>query len=436
MGANEPAISPVNMTTAAVYAAVRDKLIALLGPDHVLSATPVDAIRGVQSKFVVFPGSERELVETLRLANESGLAVIPRGGATKLGWGNPPSRADLLLSTARLNKILEHAWADLTVTVEAGCSVQTLQEALAQHGQRLALDPLWPEKATVGGILSTNDSGALRLRFGALRDLIIGVTIALPDGTLASSGGKVVKNVAGYDLPKLVTGALGTLGVITRAVFRLHPLPRHTRSFSISTANPEDTQKLVLAIQDSKLAHVAVQSHFSAETPPSIDILFEGTEAGLGAQASHLRTLCHSAKISEAPANVWKARQEMWFLSNPSETAIVKISSLPADLARTIALFRRAADASRLRWKSLMYATGLGWLRLEGTAENLHRALTTLRADLEKMGGSIAALHRPANMQTFDAWGSPGDSLPLMKSVKSCLDPSNILNPARFLSGL
>jgi len=194
-----------------------------------------------------------------------GWRLIPRGGGTKLGWGNSPARADVILSTARITEIIEHAWADLTVTVEAGCTVQRLQETLGQHGQRLALDALWPEKATVGGVLCTNDSGALRLRFGALRDLIIGVTIALPDGTLASSGGKVVKNVAGYDLPKLVTGALGTLGVVTRAVFRLHPLPLSSHSFSISTVNAEETQKLVLAVQDSKLAHTFLQSHFSDE---------------------------------------------------------------------------------------------------------------------------------------------------------------------------
>src|SRR5207253_8958622 len=138
------------------------------------------------------------------------------------------------------------AWADLTVSVEAGCTIQKLQNVLAENGQRIAVDPLWPERSTVGGVLSTNDTGTLRIRYGALRDLIIGVTIALPDGTLASSGGKVVKNVAGYDLPKLVTGALGTLGVITRAVFRLHPLPLNSRSFSVSTVNAEETQKLVL----------------------------------------------------------------------------------------------------------------------------------------------------------------------------------------------
>ena len=169
------------------------------------------------------------------MPNDAGLRVAPRGGGTKLTWGNPPARVDLIVSTARLDQIIEHAWADLTVTVEAGCTMQNLQERLARHGQRLALDAMWPERATVGGVLSTNDSGALRLRFGGLRDLIIGVTLALPDGTLARSGGKVVKNVAGYDLPKLATGALGTLGVIARATFRcIHC--RRTRERSRSRA--------------------------------------------------------------------------------------------------------------------------------------------------------------------------------------------------------
>jgi|SRR5437763_8057879 len=416
--------------------ALHDQFVALLGPDQVRPTTPSDAVSAVQPQLVLEPVNEQQLADALRIANEGGLAVILRGGGTKLGWGNPTARADLILSTSRLNRVLEHAWADLTVTVEAGCTVQALQQTLAQHGQRLAIDPLWPEKATVGGILSTNDSGALRLRFGALRDLIIGVTIALPDGTLASSGGKVVKNVAGYDLPKLVTGALGTLGVITRAVFRLHPLPRKTCSFSIAVSNPDEAQKSVLAIQDSKLAHVALQSHFSVESTPTVDILFEGTEAGLDAQAAHLRSLCQSAKISDAPMSVWSARQYFWSFSDSAETVIAKISILPADLARTIELIRRSADSSHLHWQSLMYATGLGWLLLEGSADNFHGALTSLRGELEKMGGSLAVLYRPSNMPEFDAWGSPGNSLLLMKAVKSRLDPSHTLNPGRFLGGL
>src|SRR5213592_2915920 len=236
-----------------LHSALRHKFMAIVGNENVHAATAADAVAGVQPKLVIEPGAERELAEILRLSNEAGLAVIPRGNGTKLGWGNPPTRADLILSTTRLNEIIEHAWADLTVTVEAGCTIQRLQETLAQHGQRLALDPLWPEKATIGGVLSANDSGALRLRFGALRDLIIGATIALADGTLAESGGKVVKNVAGYDLPKLVTGSLGTLGVITRAVFRLHPLRHRSRTLTAKFEAPEEAQKALLAIQASKL---------------------------------------------------------------------------------------------------------------------------------------------------------------------------------------
>ena len=409
---------------------------AILGAHQIHNATPADSICAIQPQLILEPATEQQLAATLRIANEAGLTVILRGGGTKLGWGNPPSRADVILSTARLNKILEHAWADLTVTADAGCTIQTLQENLAKHGQRLALDPLWPERATVGGILSTNDSGALRLRFGALRDLIIGVTIALPDGTLASSGGKVVKNVAGYDLPKLITGALGTLGVITRAVFRLHPLPHHTGSFSISVANPDAAQKLALAIQDSKLAHVALQSSFSGDAPPSIDILFEGTEAGIDAQSSQLRALCRPARISEVSTAIWSARQDIWSFSNPEESAIAKISTLPADLGRTVELFARITNSAPVRWKSLKYATGLGWLRLEGRPDDLRRTLTTLRADIERMGGSLVLLHRPAALPPFDTWGTPGDSLGLMKAIKRQLDPANTLNPGRFLGGI
>jgi glycolate oxidase FAD binding subunit len=419
-----------------LHLALREKFIALVGSEHVRAATAADAVAGVQPELVVEPGTEIELAEVLRLSNEAGLAVIPRGGRTKLGWGNPPVRADLILSTARLNEIIEHAWADLTVTVEAGCTIQRLQETLAEHGQRLALDPLWPEKGTVGGVLSTNDSGTLRLRFGALRDLIIGATITLPDGTLASSGGKVVKNVAGYDLPKLVTGALGTLGVITRAVFRLHPLPRGTRSFSITTTEAEETRRIVLGIQDSKLAHTSLQSHFSDNAPPVSDILFEGTEAGLIAQEAQLRRLCGTARIYGASMSTWKAREVLWAIAEPANVAMAKLSILPATLTRTMELLKRTANEHQLRWKALMYATGLGWLRLEGEAGSLRATLQAMRTELESLGGSVVVLHRPEKMPEFDAWGNAGDALPLMKAVKQQLDPRNTLNPGRFVRGI
>src|SRR5260370_4758100 len=200
----------IKSQSAAIHSPFRSSVIALVGQEHVRPASPADAVAGVQPKLIVDPGTEKELAEVLRLSNEAGLAVIPRGGGTKPRWGNPPSRADLILSTARLSAIIEHAWADLTVTVEAGCTIQRLQETLAQHGQRLALDPLWPKKTTIGRGLSTNDSGGLRLRFCALRDPVICVTISLPDGTLASRRSKVANELNGFRHPHLILRTPGT----------------------------------------------------------------------------------------------------------------------------------------------------------------------------------------------------------------------------------
>ncbi|MGC2333056.1 MAG: FAD-binding oxidoreductase, partial [Candidatus Acidiferrales bacterium] len=229
-----------------------EHLRAIVGSDHLWPAGVGDAVAGISAQLVVEPGTDQEVAAVLHCADKAGIAVVPRGGGTKLDWGNPPSRADLILSMARLKRI-EHAWADLTVIVEAGCTFTHLQKELVRYGQRLALDPLWPDRATIGGMLSCNDSGSLRLCYGGPRDLIIGSTLALADGTLASSGGKVVKNVAGYDLSKLVTGAFGTLGVITRAIFRLHPLPRNTLTLTFCTENALEMQSCMLAIQDSGL---------------------------------------------------------------------------------------------------------------------------------------------------------------------------------------
>jgi glycolate oxidase FAD binding subunit len=409
---------------------------SILAPDSVRAASSADAVCGIQPQLVLEPVNEQQLAAVLRLANDAGLAVIPRGGGTKLSWGNPPTRADIILSTARLDKIIEHAWADLTISVEAGCTIQKLQSALAQHGQRLALDPLWPEQATIGGVLSTNDSGSLRLRFGSLRDLIIGVTLALPDGTLASSGGKVVKNVAGYDLPKLATGALGTLAVITRAVFRVHPLPRNSKTLSISGCNLEEKQRLILAVQDSELAHTSLQARIAQDGEPVVDILFEGTGAGIAAQETQLRERARPATVAEASSAVWAASQELWDFANSGTVAVAKITTFPASIAPTIETVQHAATSRKTHWKLTMQATGIGWLRLDATPENLHAVLSDLRFELEANSGSLAVLHPPSDMQRIDAWGKPGDALPLMRAVKNQFDPKNTLNPGRFLGDI
>lgn len=412
-----------------------ENLRAIVGTENLRAASAADGFSGVLPQFVAEPKDEKQLAVALSIANEAGIAVIPRGGGTKLDWGNPPQNAQLIVSTARLNRIVEHAWADLTATVEAGCTLRSLQQTLAQHGQRLAFDGLWPERATIGGVLSTNESGSLRLRFGALRDLIIGVTIALPDGTLASSGGKVVKNVAGYDLPKLVTGAFGTLGIITRAVFRLHPLPRATKSFSFAGENSQAVQQRILAIQDSQLAHTALQIRCAAGEPPSADILFEATEAGLAAQESQLRKLLGSTRVELSSEDVWNARQNLW--DSPTNiTLLSKISLLPTNIAKTLDSLQSIGNSQNVNSRLVLQATGVGMLRLEGTPPQLSATAEQLRGELQSRGGSLVVLRRPAELYSVDVWGGAGDTVPLMRAVKHQLDPRNTLNPGRFVGGI
>jgi glycolate oxidase FAD binding subunit len=441
-------------------AAFESSARAIVGPEHVQRATDISGsanatnncggtdffvcpwIRAadenaIPPKLRVEPANEQELAGILKLADQSALAVIPCGGGTKLAWGNPPQRADIILSTARLNAIVDYAWSDLTVTVEAGCTIQQLRDTLSQLGQRLALDPLWPSRATVGGVLSTNDSGVLRLRFGSLRDLIIGVTLALPDGTLGKSGGKVVKNVAGYDLPKLVTGALGTLGVITRATFRIHPMPKQSRTISCLARDVREAQRLVLAIQDSKLAHSALQIRFVQSMQPQIDVLFEATQAGLSAQIEQLKIMLAPAAVTDPGPAVWNARQELYSAAEgqTSNSALAKVSVLPTHIAEAYAALVPIA-ANGVHFQAVVEATGIGFVYFEATPAEIAGVLQSFRAKLEAMGGSLMIAHRPPTMPPLDAWGNPGDALPLMRAVKKQFDPKNTLNPGRFVGAI
>jgi glycolate oxidase FAD binding subunit len=415
---------------------IQEELAATVGKANVRPALPEDAICGAFPQFVVEPENEQQVAAILSWANAAGIRVIPRGGGTKMDWGNPPKSAELILSTARLNQIVEHVWADLTVTVEAGCTLQSLQSTLAKHGQRLAFDGLWPERATVGGVLSTNDSGVLRLRFGALRDLIIGVTLALPDGTLASSGGKVVKNVAGYDLPKLATGAFGTLGIITRAVFRLHPLCPSCSTLTFSTSNWDEMQTKLHAIQDSKLAHSSLQIRAASGEPANVDIMFEATEAGLAAQAEHLQRLLGGSLVAKpATPEVWQVRNRL-FDSSEKNSVIAKCSVVPSDIAKALHWLDRSHNSTHASWHAVIQATGIGMFRLDGDASSLANELEALRSQFERASGSLVFLRRQESLRSLDAWGSPGDALPLMRAVKHRLDPQNTLNPGRFVGGI
>ncbi|HZD69103.1 MAG TPA: FAD-binding oxidoreductase, partial [Actinomycetes bacterium] len=200
-------------------------------------AGAADAVDGVQPEMVVTPATVEEARDALREATARGRRVVCRGGGSKLGWGSPPAGAEVVLDTTALDRVLEHAEGDLIVRAEAGVRLDALQEALSKARQFLALDPPEPG-ATVGGIVASGASGPRRLRYGTARDLLIGITVVLSDGTTAHGGGKVVKNVAGYDLGKLFTGSFGTLGLIAEVTFRLHPSPDALAGVALEVTDP------------------------------------------------------------------------------------------------------------------------------------------------------------------------------------------------------
>ena len=410
-------------------------LRSIVGAEHMRPATLQDAVDGVLPQLVVEPANEQEVSRVLTVAASAGLRVMPRGGGTKMGWGNPPRAGEMIISTRRMNRVVEHASGDMTATVQAGCTFQQLQNTLSVHGQRVALDPLWPNEATVGGILATNDSGPLRIRFGSLRDLIIGITLVLPDGTVAKSGGKVVKNVAGYDLPKLATGSLGTLGIITQAIFRLHPRPRESRTLTVSTPDIKAASELMLTIQASRLVPTGVQLRADASSF-DIDLRFEGTCVGCDSQTEQLLRMASGTTRIDSPDDVLSARESLW--SGNSAAAICKFTLLPTELQTWVEQIRALAAQKEMLWRLVAQATGVGILRLESPQTDiLADLLRTFRAGLERSGGSLSILSCPPRVKSkMDVWGSAGDAISLMRRIKAQFDPAGVLNPGRFIAGI
>ena len=384
-------------------------LAAMIGAEHLLSSG---------GTIFVAPGNTEEVAAVLRLANENGCSVVSWGGGTKQGWGYPVAPA-LVLEMHRLNVLREHTWQDMTCSVEAGCSWTSLQSRLAQHGQFVALDPLWPERATVGGIVATNDSGALRLKYGGLRDLIIGMTIVLADGTIAKTGGKVVKNVAGYDLHKLMIGAFGTLGVVTSVNFRLHSKPQCTQSFSVSAPDAAPLGTLMLKLLHAQVSTVAIQLRGTA-TGFELDVQLASLAEVLHTQAAALESMAQSEGLRSRGAadDVWGARQLQM-----AHEFVCKGTMLPSEIARF------AERVRGLGGQSVTQGTGI---MIAGFPAGAAAGLMKLRGEVEQASGSMMVLKQPVESK-LDCWGTPPDSLPLMRQIKSRFDPVGILNPGRFL---
>ena len=410
------------------------------------AATVADAVDGVQPEVVVEPTTVEEASEVLRDATARGKRVVCRGGGSKLGWGNRPAGADLVLSTARLDRVLEHAHGDLIARAEAGVGLAAFQEVLAKAEQTLALDP--PEEgATLGGVVATNASGPLRLRYGTARDLLIGITVVLADGTVARAGGKVVKNVAGYDLGKLFTGSLGTLGLIAEVTFRLHPRATTRTGATLKVDSPERAREAAQTVVHSQLVPAALELQWpDASAGGRLLLVVEAPRGGVTEQARDAVRLLEpygDAELIEPGAaetamEGYGARPWQG-IDGEGPLLGAKAACVPTELAGAIQDLWASAGANGLG-ASLRGHAGVGvtYAALRGgDAGALVAAFEEARERLAKRGGSLVALQAPPEFkQRVDVWGPVGDAAGLMRRVKQRFDPDGTMSPGRFVGGI
>lgn len=367
----------------------------------------------------------------MRAAGAEGLRARIRGGSTKLSWGRPmepPPRLEL--STERLDELVEHNEGDLTAMLQAGVPLARAQEALAGADQMIALDPPLGEgeQATIGGVIATGDSGPLRHRYGAPRDLILGVTVALSDGTVARAGGKVIKNVAGYDLGKLFTGSFGTLGLIVEVVMRLHPRPPVTRTAMGVSDDPEALSGAASAVARSPFGPECLDVAW-AEGEGAVMARFAGAAPDAAAEAvvSLMAGAGLEARLEEDDDEVWGRQRER---QRSAGGAVVRVSGLTSALPRVL----RAAQEVRA---SVVGRAGLGlsWLTLaRGSGADVSSSIEEVRRHLDPF--PCVVLDAPVEVkEKVQVWGE-GDAVPLMRRVKARFDPYEVCNPGIFVGGI
>jgi glycolate oxidase FAD binding subunit len=395
---------------------------------QVRAAGPQFAVEGVQPALVVTATSAHDVASTLAIAREQGAAVVAWGGGSQMAYGMPPQRHDIALDMRKLNAVIEYEPADLTVTVEAGMRLADLQRLLAEQGQWLPLDPPLAGEATIGGVLATNASGPARHACGTLRDLLIGIRVATPEGELVKAGGRVVKNVAGYDLGKLHIGALGTLGVIVQAGFKIAPLPERITILA-ATGKLEAVSELALRLDEARLATQALVLTGAASSPDwTLLARFAGGAAAVERSKRDfaLLTSTAGASMSEEAANA------LWTESLAGLRALIvaRAGVLPTQGAEIAQAFA-AAGASVLSYPiaGIVYAS---W-----PASVAPRALESLRQRCVDAGGALVLEQAPLDLKrSLDVWGQPRGDFSLMQRLKQEMDPQRVLSPGRYLGGI
>jgi glycolate oxidase FAD binding subunit len=367
-------------------------------------------VDGLEPKRAERPASAEQLAEVLCTAAAAGEAVIPIGGGRALGLGDPPERFDVALETAGLNRVLELSQADLTVSVEAGVTLERLNSELEEAGQFLPVDPFNSPGHTVGGVLAAALAGPRRLRYGSPRDYTIGLRVALPDGRLASSGGRVVKNVSGYDLNKLHQGALGSLGVIVAASFKVFPRPLHQVTVEAAAEDLEQAWEQARRALSLPLPPTALELAPSEDGGHRLHARFEGSRKGVESTVSELG---------------WPLSDEQFWTAHAASgsDAWARVSVPPRSL---LGLVR---DIPGRRW---CCSPGVGvahWFDARDPEQ-----VSRLRSAAERQGGSLVLLAAPVELKRqVGAWGTPPATLEWMRRLKDAFDPGRTLSPGRFL---
>ncbi|MXY50315.1 MAG: FAD-binding oxidoreductase [Gemmatimonadetes bacterium] len=426
------------------------------------------AVEGVVPSAVVAPGSLESLAATVQMASELGYAVIPRGGGTKMDFGHPPSRADIVVSLERLNRIVAHEPADQTATVEAGITMAGLQAGLGERGQYLPLDPPHGDAGTLGGVLATNASGVLRTAFGTARDLVIGARVVQADGTVVRSGGQVVKNVAGYDLNKMYIGSLGTLGILAEVNLKLQPLPASGRLLIGTMAGIGEAAECAFRVMDSEV----MPSFLEVASPATCTLL-----AGNGTLRDDRDFAVVAGMIGTDETVDWQAGECERIFRDSGAAAVKTVDGdgyrrvldglrafpggglLPQGMGPGVtcragvtpdgveALFRLADEGCR----RLSIGCGLlshfasghvafvfyrdGTFR-ESDYDGLASLIETLRNASEEQGVFVVE-HAPAALkERVGVWGSTRGNRHIMEVLKNRFDPKGTLNPGRFVDGI
>ena len=433
-----------------------DKLRAVVGQAHVLTGVELSryVIEGRTPEAAVLPGSVDEVAAIVAHAMETGVPIVPWGGGSAIDVGAPPARAGLVLVLTRLDALVEHEPGDLTATAQAGITIAALQAALRARGQWLSLDPPDAARATLGGVLAANASGPRRHLYGTARDLLIGVTVVTADGAVVRGGGKVVKNVAGYDLPKLFVGSFGTLGVIVEATVKLRPLPDAERLVAVRFERLQDAGAALRNLLGSDLIPNAVDLLDGPSAgalglpaaPATLAVGFDGLGEQVDWQVAELATVvvrCGGAKPAPLAAETWARLASASRDAFDTPAAVMTLSVLPAVVAETM---EHGAQTARKR--GLMSAwcahAGVGHLTATLCADAprpdpapIAAVLEDWRAAARAGGGHASVTWAPLPVKSaLPVWDEAGAAGRLMKRIKAQLDPNNLLNPGRFVGGV